>query len=113
MVYGQTQDDYSLDFDDSEGGSQSRISVVYGQTQNFDFLELLFSFEDLLSSFVESIRSEQLLWSKVSLFGFDSIISECAKCPQESPCGLGFLIYKLPLPGGVTVEPVGKITSLL
>ena len=45
---------------------------------------------------------------KVSLFGFHSIVSEHAKCPQESPCGLGLFIYKLPLPLGVIVEPAGK-----
>ena len=41
-------------------------------------------------------------------FGYPSIVSERVSAHQESPCGLGTPIYKLPLPCGVSVEPAGK-----
>ena len=45
--------------------------MASGQAQFYVyFLELLFSFEDLLSSFVESNRGEQRLWSQGKPFGF-------------------------------------------
>ena len=76
---------------------QSRLTVVNNiPVLRSSILQLqLFSF-----SFEESNWGEQLLWSQGKPIWLSSIVSEQAKSPQESPCGLGLLIYKLPLPLG-------------
>ena len=117
MVYGQPQNYYFFyDLQSPAVGIWSlSIETDCGEQhpslRGSPLQRLLFSFEETIVSSNVSQGWSNFIGVKVSLFGFHSIVSKFER-PQESPCGLGLLIYKLPLPGGVTVEPAGKITSL-
>ena len=113
MVYGQTQSYYLLDFDASSCGfwrvCQSRLTVASGQAQDFfDFLELLFSFEDLLSSFVESIWGEQLLWSQGKPFGFLVSSLSVESALKKVLADWAYVFISCHSLRDLSVEPAGK-----